>query len=265
MNEHLLVNRKKPKIILWDIETLPDMEEAMKVWPKLSDYPGQSMKATITSIICGGYKELDSKQTHCINAWDFPAWKKDVNDDYAIVKKIYDVLKDADAVVTHNGKRFDWKHLQTRLLVHGMDPLHEIHHIDTCKLAKGNILAFNNSLDILAKAFVKDKKMENGGWDLWVRVRQREKKAMDMMSRYCKHDVKILEKIFKVLRPFAKNIPNFNVFADDVFKHCRGCGSTNLMKFGFRPSSTGVRQRYSCKDCGTSSYGAPINKKPVLR
>lgn len=259
------MTKKKPKVILWDIETLPDMNEAMKVWPKLSDYPGLTMKATITTIICGGYKELGSKKTHCINAWDFKGWKKNVNDDYEVVKKIYDILKDADVVITHNGRRFDWKHLQTRLLVHGMRPLHEIIHIDTCVLAKSNILSFNNSLNILTQAFVKDKKIENGGWDLWVKVRNRDKKAMAMMTKYCKHDVIILEKLFNKLRPFAKAMPNFNIYVTDVFKHCRTCGSTNLIKFGFRPSATGIKQRYICNSCGSSSYSKPINKNPVLR
>jgi len=95
---------RDPKIILFDLETLPDLKEAIKVWPQLSNYPGLTLKASITSIICAGYKEFDEGKTQVINAWDFSRWKKDVNDDFSVVRALYDVLKEADAVVTHRQK-----------------------------------------------------------------------------------------------------------------------------------------------------------------
>jgi len=47
-------------------------------------------------------------------------------------QEIYKVLSEADAVVTHNGKRFDWKFLQTRLIKHKLKPMSKTPHIDTC-------------------------------------------------------------------------------------------------------------------------------------
>lgn len=248
----------EPKIILFDIETLPDPEKAIEVWCSLSNYYGQTMKATITSIICVGYKELGSKSVQCINAWDYPErWEKNVNDDYEVVKAIHEILQDADAVVTHNGRRFDWKHIQTRFMVHGLPPLPNIPHVDTCLLARKNLLSFNNKLDYLGKWLVGDRKLENGGWQLWVKVSKRIKYAQKLMSKYCKQDVLLLEKVFLKLRPFAKNLPNRNIdrkqnLIDEGVNVCPTCGSADLVRNGWAFTKTTKYQRFMCKTCKTT-------------
>ena len=241
----------KPRIILFDLETIPDMKEAMKVWPQLSNYPGLTLRATITTIICAGWKILGEKKIHCINAWDFPNWKKNINDDSRVVKEIYKVLKDADQVVTHNGKRFDWKFLQTRLMKHRLTPLHKIHHVDTCAEAKRNLFAFNNRLGTISKLVADTDKLDNGGWDLWVQVSQRKAKALKLMTRYCKQDVKVLEDVYMALRPIVTGVVNYNRFTDVA--GCHACGSTKLISRGWRITQTQKYKRYQCTNC--SAYG----------
>ena len=247
----------KPRIIIFDLETLPNPTEAVAVWPQISDYPGKTLRATITSIICAGWKELGSKKTHCINAWDFPNWKKDKNDDSRVAKAIYDVLNKADAVVTHNGKRFDWKYLQTRLMVNGLDTLDRTPHLDTKAEASRNLFLFNNRLGTLGKFLAGDHKLDTGGWQLWVDVFERKKKAMELMTRYCKQDVDLLEKCFVKMRPFFSNIPNYNLFGRDQYK-CPSCGASGLIKAGWRLTKTTRYMRMRCKEC--SSYSR-VNKK----
>jgi hypothetical protein len=247
-------NRKKPKIILWDIETLPDMKEVMKVFPSLSNYPGLTLKATINSIICVGWKEFGKGKVNCINAWDFKKrWKRSTNDDYEVVKAAYEVLKDADVVVTHNGKRFDWKFLQTRILYHGMYPLPRILHIDTCLESRRHLLAFNNKLDTIGK-LAHTQKMDNGGWPLWVEVSLRKPNALKKMTAYCKQDVVALEKVFKTLRPLLTSLPNHNLYSKS--QGCPSCGSTRLQKRGERVTKENRVQRYQCLDCGSWSSAA---------
>lgn len=253
--------RYGPKIVFFDLETLPDLNEALKVWPQLSNYFGLTLKASITSIICAGYRIYGHRKIECINAWDFPNWKKDVNDDRVIAKKIYDVLKDADAVVTHNGKRFDWKFLQTRLLKHGYDPLPNTHHIDTKEVAKRHLFLFNNKLKTVAQLLTDDNKMDHGqGWDLWVKVHQRDEKAMRLMERYCKQDVRVLEKAFEKLKPVINNIPNYNLFYVDTV--CPNCGGTNFRSEGWRVTKTKKYRRLYCKECGTRSRTDATGFKP---
>lgn len=238
-----------PKIVLFDLETLPNLPEALKVWTALSNYPGQTLRASITSIICAGWKVLGDKKVECINAWDFPDWKKDVNADGPLCKAIYDVLKDADCVITHNGKRFDWKFLQTRLLYHGLDILPKIHHVDTCSEAKKYLMVFNNRLNTVAKFLTDKEKMDHEGWDLWVKVHARDPKAMLTMTKYCKQDVLVLEEVFGRLRPFIKSLPNQNLFNPLKLNSCPGCGSTRLQSRGKQYAATKVYKRYQCIDC----------------
>jgi DNA polymerase elongation subunit (family B) len=256
--------RDAPHIVLWDLETLPNMIETMKIFPRLGDYPGLTLKATVNSIICFGYKVYgEGKNAKCINAWDYPEWNENINDDKKLCEAAYEILKDAHAVVTHNGKRFDWKFLQTRLLKHNLPPLPKINHIDTCAVAKKNILSFNNSLNILAKAFTDTEKLENGGWDLWVKVSEREPKAMALMSKYCKQDVIVLESLFNKLKAFATEIPNHNLFRLEQ-EACPNCGSLSLKKSGMKVLKSGLRQRFQCNECGSTCYAGAKKRFPSI-
>lgn len=238
-----------------DLETIPNLHEALKVWPQLSAYPGQNMKATITSIGCFGYQEFGvDKSAKCISAWDFPEWKKDVNNDKALLIEARKVLADADALITHNGKRFDLKFFNTRLLVNGLEALDKLKHIDTCQKAKSHLYLFNNRLDTLGTHLVGDNKMENGGWPLWVKVhggipRVRDEESEIKMTKYCKKDVELTTAIFKVLRKFCTEVPNYNMFTDMEIKLCIRCGSTRIKQDGHHYNKTTVQKRYRCKDC----------------
>jgi len=251
----------KPKIILFDLETLPNLPEALKVWPQLSNYPGLTLRATITSIICAGWKEYESGRTHCINAWDFPAWKRDVNNDKHVVKALYEVLKDADAIVTHHGKKFDLPHLQTRLKKHKLNSLHNIPHIDTKQTASRHLYSFNNRLGYLGEQFVGDKKLDHEGWPLWVKVHGRDPKAMDKITRYCKQDVKLLEKIFHDMRPLITNIPNYNLWRDkDV---CPTCGGEKMKSHGWKHNKVADSyKRLMCLSCGSVCRVDAKGRKP---
>jgi DNA polymerase elongation subunit (family B) len=254
-------NRAEPKIILWDLETLTNLKEIMKVIHQVGAWPGRTLKADLNSIICFGYKVFGEKKASIKNAWDFKGWKRDINDDYELVKYIRAVLADADAIVTFNGKRFDLPVLNTRLMIHGLDPLHEIPHVDACQIVKRKMSFFSNRMKDVALRLTQEEKMDNGGWQLWVDVANRIPKAMKIMSDYCVQDVVTLEAIFKKVRPFVKNIPNYNIYGSHEKPLCPSCGSTRLQKHGFRVTKTNMFQRYHCQDCGSTSS---VTKKSEL-
>jgi DNA polymerase elongation subunit (family B) len=255
--------KQQPKIVLWDLETIPDMEEAMKVWTGLGNYPGLTLKASISSIICFGYKIYgEGKKAKCLNAWDYKGWQKNINDDRPLVEAAYEILKDADCIVTHNGKKFDLKHFQTRLIKHGLPPLPPIAHVDTRHVASKKLYTFNNRLNTLGDFLVNEKKMDHEGWELWVKVSKRDPQAMKKMTAYCKQDVQLLEKIFHRLRAHSTEIPNHNLFSISETNSCPNCGGSRLRSNGWRFTSTRKYRRYVCIDCGTYSRTDAHNEKP---
>jgi len=238
----------EPRIIIFDFETMPEWVQVLKYFTGLSQYPGKTLKAQINTIICCGWKVFGEYQTHCLNVWDY---SKDINDDKKLCQEIYKVLSTADAVVTHNGKRFDWKFLQTRLIKHGLKPMSKTPHIDTCQLARSNLFAINNRLQTLSELIGKKGKMATGGWKLWEDVYNDVGDSRAKMTKYCKWDVKATEEVFKPLRPFANNIPNYNKWTDLEGDVCPKCGGTKIIKWGWRHTQMKVYQRYKCNNCGS--------------
>lgn len=257
-----MVKQEDPKIIFFDLETLPNLDTVMKIIPSIGNWPGRTLKAELNSIICFGYKVLGDKKAKCINAWDFENWNEDVNDDSAVVMMAYEILKDADVIVTHNGKRFDLPVLNTRLMANGFPPLHKIVHVDTKNVAK-RLSLYSNALNNVAKFFKLEEKMENGGWDLWCKVQKRDKKAQKTMSEYCAQDVEVLEQVYKKLRPLLKNAETANYAHRKAERSCNSCGSSNIVGHGTYMRKTGERQRYICNDCG-STMSEKIGNKNSL-
>lgn len=246
----------KPKIVLFDLETLPNIRKIAERIPSIGAWPGRTMKADINSIICFGYKIEGHKKAKCINAWDFPKrWKANRNDDYDVVKAAYDILKDADGIVTHNGKKFDIKVLNTRLKFHGLPSLPKIPHMDTVLASRRHLSLYSNRLDDLATFLGVENKLENGGWDLWVQIMFDDtKKSKDLMAKYCKQDVEVLHQVYDKMRPHFTNIPNYNLWAGTEH-NCPSCGSVKVQKHGIRATKTAMIQRYRCLDCGSTSSG----------
>lgn len=248
---------KRPRVLFLDLETLPNLQEGLKVWNQMSDYPGRTLKADISTIICFGYKWLGQKQTHCKSLWNYQTWKKDVNNDLELVRFALSVINEADIIVTHNGKRFDYPFLNTRIQYwrsRGHTDLHlvpRIPHVDTCSLLRRNFYLFNNRLNNAGKFLEQGEKMKHSGWNLWVDVHNRDAKAMSKMERYCKQDVNLLSKVFKELQSVAKDIPNMNLISDE--RVCPRCASRSLKRHGIRATRLGVKQRYLCQSCGATS------------
>lgn len=258
------MKHREPHTVFIDLEILPDWNQIRWVWPQVGKWPN-GLRASINSIICFGYK-LPKKRVRCISAWDFPErWAGDVNDDYAVCAAAYEVLKDADVVVTQNGRKFDWPFLQTRLLHHGFPPLPRIIHVDTKDEAKNNLYLFSNSLRVMARFLTDDDKMDTEGWDLWVKVMDRDPHALKTMTKYCKHDVVVLEKVYEKLKRFVKKLPNANMFVKfEGPLVCPNCGSHDLIKRGRRVMKKRVLGRFSCQECGTWSQHAPKADYPEV-
>ena len=256
--------KTEPKIVYWDLETLPDPRTIYKVIPSIGAWPGRTFKAELQSILSFGFKIEGEKKPSCYNAWEFDGWSKDRHDDSALVSVIYDVLHDADAIVTHNGKHFDLKVLNTRLMYHGYPPLPAgIKHIDTRQVLK-KLSLYSNSLDNAAKFFGLDNKIHWGNkWETWYRFAFGLDTAKDrkQMDEYCKMDVEVLAQLYKKTRPIHGN-QGFNRNLLSERPVCPTCGEDKLIKHGTHVTTTVSKQRWHCKGCGSTTVFGAKDRSP---
>jgi DNA polymerase elongation subunit (family B) len=244
----------KPKILFFDLETCPDPREIYRRIPTIGAWPGRTFKADIQTIISFGYKFEGDKRARIINAWDFPNWKKNRNDDSALLRAACKIINTADQIVGHNSRRFDWKVLQTRLAANSLPALSIINHVDTMVVAKNKLSLYSNSLDSVSKFLgVADEKMHiQNKWDLWVKIAYKEetKKDLKLMADYCKMDVEVLQQVYDKLRPHHTNAISQQPFYKDLV--CPSCASDELIGNGFRMTTKGRVHRLRCNSCGTS-------------
>lgn len=249
----------KANVILLDIETSPLIGFA---W---STYDTNIMKVLESSqIMSVAWKDLNGKRTNVKSVFDFPDYKAGKINDEKLVKEIWDVLDKADVVIAHYGDGFDLKKLNARFAYYGLNAPSAYKSIDTKKVSKKYFLFDNNKLDSLGSYFKLGNKITTGGFDLWVRCIAGEEKAWNLMKKYNKVDVELLEKVYLKLRPFINNHPNLNLVTDTTGCSCPSCSGKKLQKRGFSLTKTGKKQRYQCLTCGSWSSGPFERVKNIL-
>ena len=255
----------RPKIVYWDLETIPIPSEVYKRVPSFGAWPGRGFSSDIQAIMSFGYKFEGDTEASCINLWDYYNWNANLNDfdnffdwekfrfdDRLLLEDALDILSSADEIVTHNGKNFDEKMFNGRLAKHALGVLPKIHHVDTKRVAK-KLKLYSNRLDDVAKHLNCETKLDNGGWDQWVKMAFGAETSVDqeLMSNYCKQDVDVLQQVHNKTRPYHGNASvNKNLFNGEI-PVCSTCGSAHLLSNGYRSTSTKRYKRMQCQECGT--------------
>lgn len=184
-------------------------------------------------------------------------------DDSRIISQLYDLYSQCDAVIMHNGKRFDHQMIQTRGIFYGYGRLPTVKIIDTLVMAKKVLRLPSNKLDSIGAYFGLGRKIENSGIDLWVRVQEGDESAMQEMITYCIGDVELLEAVYYRLQALGTNGFNAGQYFNDNEIRCRSCGSHDISITG-RHVHTGVGkyEELQCNSCGHTQRGSQtINTK----
>lgn len=240
---------RKPKVLLVDIETAPIMGFVWDIWDQNialnqihKDWSILSWSAKWLGNKKVMYKDLRSK--------------KDKRNDKPLLPAIWELLDEADVVITQNGKKFDQKKLNARFIMHGFQPPSPYKHIDTFLLAKKHFGFTSNKLEYMTdKLCTKYKKLKHNkfpGFEMWKECLAGNQAAWKEMQRYNCHDVLALEELYTKLIPWDTSV-NFSLYrSDDV--HVCSCGSTTLHRRGYYYTSTGKYQKYRCNKCGAETY-----------
>ena len=246
MAKKQLSKSDKPRALVFDIETAPMLGYVWSLW---QNDVGLNQLAQDWSILSWSAKWLDDDYVYYMDQRD----AKDLTDEKAILKELYNLLVEADILITHNGKKFDVKKLNARFIHFGLKPVGKKLHIDTYSIARRHFAFTSNKLEYLTDKFcVKQKKSTHKkfpGFKLWSECLKGNLDAWNEMEAYNIMDVLSLEELYYKMLPWDNTV-NFGVFTGHLEKVC-GCGSTEFHKRGFTYTKSGKFQLYSCKKCGS--------------
>lgn len=234
---------KKPKILVFDIETSPNLGY---VWGKYEQNVIDYVQEWYVMCFCA--KWLDKKKMFKVKQNDFKIYKKDRTDDYGVIKAMWDLLDEADAVITHNGDKFDIKKMNARFIYHGLTAPSNYKSIDTLKLSRKYFKFNSNKLDDLGEYLKVGRKVKHEGFGLWLKCMNGDKKAWKNMIKYNVQDVLLLEKVYYKFLPWINNHPNFGLYVGKDYV-CPNCGSEHIQKRGFHYTKSQIYQRIQCMDC----------------
>ena len=261
---------KKPKILYIDIENSRMVVEFETYSLYNIDRISPKNIKHDWYITCAAWGWLDNEtqkvsKIESVKVSDFSTYKRDFRNDKGVVKKLHKVMKDADLIVGHNSDKFDIKKINYRFIKHGLPPIDLPPTVDTLKAARRYFNASSNSLYYLAKEFGVPMKIELAP-GVMHKADAGCEKSLKKLERYNKGDIKAGAALYFKLLPFIKNHPNLNRIMgiqDRPYEviACKSCGSHDIYKNGTRPTTTGRRQRWNCRDCGTSMLGDKVSEK----
>jgi hypothetical protein len=247
----------KPAIWVYDIETSPIMAALWSMWQKHTDVNATMRDWRILTWAGKWFGDDEIISDSAFTDTDFNGFMTDINDQ-RIVASLMDKFDQADAVVAHNGNKFDQKKVQARAIIHGMRPPTPYKQIDTMLIAKGNGAFLSNRLDYLAKQLCGYGKLPTGGMSLWLGCLSGDEESWDTMLKYNIGDVDVLENVWVALAPWDKRTPSFVTHSSVEVHTCTNlaCGSTNVVENG-GTVKTGISEfiGYTCEDCGHHMRG----------
>jgi hypothetical protein len=247
---------REAKILVWDIETAPILGYVWSLWEQnvaLNQIKSDWHLLSWAAKWLGKPEVLYMDQRNA----------KNIEDDKAILSRLWKLLDEADCVITQNGKAFDQKKINARFILNGMGPPSPYKHIDTKQLAKKHFAFTSNKLEYMAEKLCKQQKLKHKefiGFDLWKECLAGNERAWEEMRHYNTQDVLATEELYLKLSPWGGSGVNLNTFHSAAEFRCQ-CGSNDFASRGHGFNQSGKYRKFSCKQCGAwhSEAGAKNN------
>lgn len=245
-------------ILTLDIETRP--HEAY-VWSLWKQNVGLSQLMERGHVMCFVAKWYGDKNI---------IFRSDHHDGHeSMIQAAWDLLNEADLVVTYNGVAFDLPHLYREFALAGLTPPAPHKDIDLIKTVRKRFRFGSNKLANVVHELGVGGKMETGGFELWKGCIDGDPKAWDKMRRYNMTDVKITEKLYDRLRPWIQGHPHLGLWVeangDGESWACPTCGHKALIHESDRTIKTNVQQyrAFRCPKCGHQIRGNVKLRNPI--
>ena len=233
-----------PAVLVFDVETLPILGFSWGVWNQ-DIHPAQ----IVNDWCILSYSAKWLGEDRIISDTLTPQEAVNRNDG-RLVKDFWKLLDYASIVITHNGKRFDIKKLNTRFWHNKLHPTSSYKVIDTLVTAKAVFGMTYNKLDYIAKYQGLQQKLDTD-MELWIACHYGDKNALTKMREYNEQDVIIQEEVYRNMREWIPNHPNFGNF-NELGEVCPVCVGKHYSPIGLYHSNYSSLKytEYRCNDCG---------------
>lgn len=239
-------------VVLFDIETAP---MTVYAWGRRDVNIALNQVKKDWHLLAFAAKKLGAPASSVV--YHDQSKEKEISNDKALLEKIWNILDEADVVITHNGRKFDSRKLNARFILNEMNPPSPYKHFDTLSVVR-NVADFtSSSLEYLTdKLCVKYKKQKHDkypGMALWNACLAGDKNVWKEMKRYNIYDVLSLEEFYMKIRAWApKNSPSMYLpFNTKDVDGCKRCGSGHMQSRGFHYYVNSKTRRFQCMDCMT--------------
>lgn len=240
---------RSARILLLDIET-----SLMKFYgfsPKV-DYIPHELMIQDWSVLCYAARWLFGPET--FGEVVTPQESID-REDARIMRGIWNLIDEADIVVTQNGIQFDLKKLNSRFLMAGLPPPSPYMNVDTLKVSREEFGWSYNRLDALGRKFGIGQKSDMEIED-WILCSEGSQRHLTKMFEYCKRDVApLLEDVYLKMLPWMKHHPNLGLYTDHDADVCPKCESQNLRWGEVYATPQGLWEAFRCTSCGAVGRG----------
>lgn len=160
------------------------------------DFETTDLKANFGRILAFSVADQFGKVTS-LRADDPALVGRSRRDDSRIAAAARDLLESFDLLVSWNGKRFDIRFLNGRLLLGNERPLRgDIMHVDGLPISRHYFAWHSHRLDAVQKTLRLENSKTGLDPDIWEAARDLEKWALDYVVEHCEADVLVLRDVF---------------------------------------------------------------------
>ena len=243
------------KILCFDLETFPILGAVWSLW---NNNVGINQIERDWSILSYAAKWVGSDMTVENVIYNDVRNQKDINDDSKLLQELWDLLDEADIVLTKNGDRFDIPKLNARFVMAGLPPPSHYKSIDLDKICKRHFGFTSRKLEYLSnelnEKFKKLKHSKFAGYEMWKQCLARNIDAFNECKEYNVHDVLATEELYYTLAPWSDKIGSFFLYSDDKEFKCN-CGCKEVKHVGYAYTALSKFDKYQCANCGKNYRG----------
>ena len=228
------------RILKLDIEAAP---AKAYIWGLKTRYVPLSQVAEDGYILCFSYQWEGEDEVGFFSLWD--------HGHENMIDGAWELLDEADAVITYNGNGYDLPRLNSEFLVQRLGPPSPYHSIDLYQTVSRKFKVLSKSMKHMLDVLSLENKLEHKGMELWTGCMSGNKDDQAVMEEYNIQDVIVMEDLYRELLPWIDNHPNRGLWMPTGGEHiCPNCGGTELRFKGYKRTRVLSYRQYHCQSCG---------------